>query len=181
MDRKSYNKERYETLKKLKVCVCCAHEDAEPNNVFCFECSEKNKKYSQKYYEENYEKIRIRQKETAKKRYYNRKEKGICTKCGKRKIYQKSTIYCIDCYLKEKKRYKKSQLNRSERPAYGLCYQCGNIKERKDINLCNTCHERSSENMKKLNANPTQAMLDARELYVKNFRDFKKILFECRT
>lgn len=180
MDRNSYAKERYKLLKQLKICVCCGHQEAEPGITLCLDCNEKKRKYSLAYQKQNCEEIRIKQSENSKKRYYDRKEKGICTKCGKHKIYAKSTIYCIDCYLKEKRRYQKNGIDRSERPAYGLCYQCGKPKEREDISLCNCCHKRSSENMKSLNTNPTQAMLDARELYVKGFRDFKKVLFGCR-
>lgn len=181
MDRKKYQKERYETLKKKGICVKCGFEEAEPNSIYCLDCREKERKRSRKYAKKNKEKMKEKQKEDHKKRYYERKAKGICTKCGKRKVYEKSTIYCMECYLKDKKRYKSQSrtpgIAMSERPGYGLCYKCGKSKEREDINLCNGCHEKQSKVMKKINENPTQAMLDARELYAKNQRDFNKILF----
>lgn len=150
------SRERYVWLKEHHVCVGCGHEDAEPNRVYCFECAEKRNAKYRKIYQESREEEKEKARKRCKKLYYERKEKGICTKCGKRKVYVKSTIYCMECYLKENRRLKRycNGIPKSERPNYGLCYTCGK-RELYSASLCTECYERQSKNMKRLNANPT--------------------------
>lgn len=90
------SKNNYEYYKSHNICVRCGQEDAERNHVLCLECMMKNRessaKYNRKYKKERQEKNRIR----AKKRYYDLKEQGICTCCGKRNT-KSNKVMCSQC------------------------------------------------------------------------------------
>lgn len=139
--------ERIDLLKKLHICTYCGKEDAEPNSIYCFECKEKHNKKQR----EKYKTIKNRKNHYDKEKYYEFKEKGICTKCHHKKICNKSLTLCLECYIKAYKyRNKKKQgtISRVERASYGLCYICGNKKEIEDKKICNKCLKRLRENAK---------------------------------
>ncbi len=66
-------------------------------------------------------------REWGRKAYQNRKEKGICTRCGKRKP-DNGFLTCGICRKKGRDyRYtKEGKPGRMERVINGLCYFCGN-------------------------------------------------------
>lgn len=66
--------------------------------------------------------------------YYNRKEKGICTYCGKRKAVE-NQIMCQTC--KDKKKGKITSYYR--RKQSGLCVSCGEEKPIEGQVLCSYC------------------------------------------
>jgi len=57
-----------------------------------------------------------------------------------------------------------------------MCYKCGK-KELYSNTQCKDCYIKQSELMEKLNANPTLAMLLAREQY----KNYNKIFFQKRS
>lgn len=173
-NKSSYSKERREWLKAHHICVRCGNEDAEPNSTFCLECLEKRRVWGRKYYKKNKNKLDKNNRQCHKRLYWERKKQGICTKCGKRKVCRKSTIYCIDCYIKCNRAYREKNpgISRSERPAYGLCYRCGKQGLYSD-KLCRSCFEDSSNFMKALHEKATPAMLDAKE----NYKNYFKAIF----
>lgn len=175
--------ERYDYLKKIHICTNCGNEESEPNSNLCLECKEKIYSRKKNYYIRNKKEINQKQKKYFKNLYYQRKEKGICTKCGKRKMCKNSTTLCLDCYVKSKRRKDKrwnNDIPRSERVAYGLCYICGS-KRKEHNTLCDNCYSRSKNKMDLLNANPTNRMLDAREKYKNNMSNLNKLLFKKNT
>ena len=100
---------------------------------------------------------RIDKVKSYRKEYYQRKKKqleedNICIDCYKRQRAD-GHIYCSICLAKRRERQKQKErekrqdfLERSERPAYGLCYCCGKPLDR-DGKLCKTCAERVSQNL----------------------------------
>ncbi|MCM1230043.1 MAG: hypothetical protein NC489_07920, partial [Ruminococcus flavefaciens] len=46
--------------------------------------------------------------------------------------------------------------------------------------LCDDCHNRNSEIMQRLHANPTEAMIKVREEYVKKHRQFMEMCFSSK-
>ena len=115
--------ERYDYLKKLHICVNCGNQEAEPNNIYCFECKEKKNKKNKDYYAKNKESLGKKRKEYFKNLYYKRKENGICTKCGKRKVCKNSKTLCIDCYVKRKRQKDKrwnNDMPRAERVSFRI-------------------------------------------------------------
>ena len=81
-----------------------------------------------------------------RKLYADRKEQGLCTRCGKRKATN-GTV-CLDCYAK--RRRKKYGIERSERPTYGECYICGR-DVLKGKRVCESCYHRLLINTGKMN------------------------------
>lgn len=164
----------------------CKTEVAEPGKALCIECAEKsrerNRKAEAKRTEEQKKILHEKAAERNRRIYSQRKAAGICTKCGKHKAVFGRTL-CIDC-LTRKRRQKDRRWNndipRSERVGYGLCYVCGDPVCRENEKLCQKHHDRYSEQMRRLNANPTENMIKARQEYAKNYRVFKNSVFDRR-
>lgn len=123
-------KELYGWYKDHHICPQCGSNRAAPHRVRCEVCLAKNAESSRKQREKNNENTRTRIR--TKHRIYlsdlrkSRKEKGLCIWCGKPQIAT-STCFCLDCKIKNQRNNdkRKSGIERSERPAYGLCYRCG--------------------------------------------------------
>lgn len=167
------SKEDYLFAKSNHICVNCKSESAEPGQTLCWECREKSRERNRKQMEgkteEEKEKIYKRNRERSRKIYADRKQKGICVKCGKRNSVHRKTL-CVDCLIKKRrikdKRYNNDIL-RSERPQYGLCYVCGQPICKNSESLCEKHYNASSERMTYLNNHPTEAMLEHRQ-YIRN-------------
>lgn len=147
------NKERKEKLKLLGLCITCGHEQAEPNKVKCFECSERDRVAS-----ENRRKDKEVRKQIAKAdkdRYERNKANGICTHCGKKQ--KEKGLVCISCYNKKRANQRRfddrhgisREISRSERVSYGLCYVCGGnaIPGR---SVCETHYKQREESIKRI-------------------------------
>ena len=135
------HKQEREYLISHKICRQCRNEDAEPNRLLCWDCAEKARQRGQAYRSnmtaDEREKQKVYNRIYSKNRRINRIEKGICIRCGQRKM-RFGIQLCIDCHIRLK-RYKESKkpdtLLRNERPDYGLCYICGNPSA-SDKKLC---------------------------------------------
>jgi phosphatidylserine/phosphatidylglycerophosphate/cardiolipin synthase-like enzyme len=79
--------------------------------------------------------IEDRPKRTRK--YKSTNERGFCIRCGKRKSYDVSAPYCLDCY---------SAWNKYKNPEYQekYCHSCGKLRERITMAkpLCATCYKK---------------------------------------
>lgn len=134
----------------------------------CFECAERKYKKAKEYYEKNKEKILEQTRQRSKMIYVDRKQKGICVKCGKRQSIKEKTL-CLDCYSKKKKKKDprwNNEFPRSMRPELGLCYVCSKPLN-KHKSFCDECLEMGREKMRKLNSNPTEGMIAQRERWKK--------------
>lgn len=176
---KKKSQENYNYYKKLGICVTCRKEDAEPYKTQCFECADKARNFYKKKSPE--EKIIYKQKINQSKNRTRQKRKlnGICVDCGKRKTYN-GGIRCIDCTLKHRKsanNKKPNKVPQAIRSALGLCLSCCAPLDNTEYTVCQKCHNNFSEAAKKMNANPTPAMLKVREEFVKRNREFRETLF----
>ncbi len=86
-----------------------------------------------------------------RKRYHEKKEQGLCVRCGKRKFESGRTLCTICLYKKqryeqESRERKGIEIPRSERVANGLCYTCGNPLDR-DGRICVSCAEKMTRNL----------------------------------
>lgn len=169
--------ERYDWLKQHGICVNCGQDYACVGSALCPECSERKYEKNREYHSTHPEEHKKRCREYNKRIYAERRAKGLCTKCG-RKAIDGQTL-CLECSVKRRKKKDprwNNDIERSMRPELGLCYVCGKSLNKWD-KLCDDCHEKYSEKMKKINANPTEAMLRAREEYAIRHRRFKEHLF----
>ena len=139
--------EEYHFYKRLGICVRCHKEQAEPNRVMCWECSDKEK--------EKYRIKREEKKEEYNKRdlnKYNRlKELGICTYCKHEKAMP-GKYKCKNCLckLKRKRDAKRTDIMRYERVSYGLCYICGKEELKDGFRVCEKCYQTRLNCMKKI-------------------------------
>ena len=151
--RKNTEYEKNSTIfyKGYGICTRCGKEKAELGKTMCWRCAEIKREYVRKYNNTDPEVKKERAKETSRELYHRRISKGLCGRCGKRKIAKNSTSRCIDCLLKnrrasEKSRKKNVVIPRDERYKHGLCYICGEPYEPNDTKVCDKCRERQREN-----------------------------------
>ena len=132
-------KERREWLKANGFCPQCGSEKIYGDEKICSECAAKKYSYNLEH-----------KKKMDASYYINRrneyKEKGICTKCRKRKAQEGKTM-CPTCLIAHRNRMQRyrGHIRRSERDGYGLCYICG--KGATHGKLCEECAIRSTKNL----------------------------------
>lgn len=173
--------ENYDWHKQHKICVNCGNDNACVNSIYCPECGEKKREQNKKYASEHREENKKRCSEYNKKIYAERKEKGLCTKCGKHKVIHGHAL-CLSCKVKKDRRKDpryNNEFDRSIRNGLGLCYVCAKPLNRYD-KLCDDCYDRASKTMKKTNANPTEKMIKARKEYTDYYKRFKNSIFQKR-
>lgn len=147
-------KDRYEWYKSKGICVQCGQKDAFPGYVKCPECIEKAEEASRKCWANKEKRIRYNKRGRERKRELisERKEKGLCPRCGK-PIRNGTYIYCNRC--RERKnaagRAKRGQSpgeHFRERIDRGVCMFCGG-EIVPGYRLCKSCLERCRDNFKK--------------------------------
>lgn len=158
IERNKQSMEQYYWYKEHGICVKCKEYEAVPNKVKCEVCllkeSETAKKKIDNLTEEQKEERKALRREQERLRREKAKENGICTHCFKRKVVEGKNR-CLDCIVKDKKRYiqkQKGKIIRSERKHYGLCYICGKASMYNKT-LCVECFESRSSWMKDFNIN----------------------------
>ena len=150
------NKESKEDRKWYRengICPRCRKNIILGTENVCPECSayayEITMKSRERLGKEHYNKVH---KEWSKRTHHEMIQKGICTRCRKRKAdYGYKT--CGICREKERryKRVKYGKPDRSERYKYGLCYFCDNpIKD--GYKVCEKHYKMNVEKTKKKKA-----------------------------
>lgn len=143
-NKKEEVRENRKFREKMGFCSRCGKNRVYPPEKWCPEClaytkqSNKKRRESEKIYRKNL--------------YHLRREKGLCTKCGK--PVDDGECMCKRCrevenygYRKRwtERREKDGHISRSERTKYGLCYTCGlpiedDCPSRK---LCKKCYSKN--------------------------------------
>lgn len=145
-------KNNREYRRKIGVCMRCGKNKAEPHKKLCLEClgADQDRYAEKKVTDEQREKDKLRKREVAKER----REKGVCTRCGKYAV--ESGGICSKCkaYLKKYRDSHRQDLTRSERPDYGICYICGKAKVMKGKRVCSDCYETRLQTLPAMWANP---------------------------
>ncbi len=156
--RRKYREDR-EWYAVLGICPYCRKEKLNKGEKMCLECREKGNEQNRRKYENMSTEKKVeylkKDSEAGKRIYRERKESGICVKCGKRKA-EKGKVMCSICLGKKRNRARRLYqemhdiLPREDRIAYGLCYICGEpLDGNRDWKVCSRCHERLAENMHK--------------------------------
>ena len=112
------------------VCPRCHKNSLFGSEKVCLECKAhatniiQIKRHSS---QENIDKYNSYMSDYQKQKYAERKEQGICTRCGKRKISDKRYVTCEICRQKiaDSRRIKANKETGNDRVAKGLCYWCG--------------------------------------------------------
>lgn len=135
-----------EFRRSIRICPDCGKERLFENEKRCPECKAKNAAYKAKQYWANPEKKRKQQSEYHRKQYAERIEKGLCTRCGKRKPYP-GARRCEICRERDRERQRIRYKNKiPDRYEEGICYRCGNPIENRKYKLCNKCVEQNRIN-----------------------------------
>jgi hypothetical protein len=143
MDITEYRK----LLKKAHLCRECRKQDAFTlaGHTLCAECRARNTELRAKKRKNNPQ----HEREIAKKRYYERKAKGLCPNCGKRKA-EEGKSWCRVCVAKaNKKRALEAYAKMCEAEHKGLCCKCKKKPRLKEKKLCKDCYDKVVKNARK--------------------------------
>ena len=146
---RKYHEDNRKWAKQHNLCPRCLKNRLMGEEKICLECLANaaitNKKSREKNHGSNHN-------------YYimdiaRLKENGLCRGCRKKKAAEGHT-YCQSCLAKKRNRRRRDYQNetknfipRSERRAYGLCYNCGNPLD-SDKGLCEKCSLEKAKNFK---------------------------------
>lgn len=119
---------RYNRLKAAGLCVRCGKVPPKDGRVLCAQCAQKNKERARSNYF-----LRMRECNWQNKRYAERKEKGICVRCGKAPAEDMRAL-CTEClaYTREYQRKRNAKLR-----AQHICVRCG--AETDGSGICDEC------------------------------------------
>ena len=113
----------------IGLCPRCGRNKLFGDEKNCPECSAKAQEYNERYRAEHPEQFRRYINAYHKSMYQQRKEAGMCVRCGKRKpLY--NDLRCGICKEKmtlrrQERRVRDGRLTRKERLEQGFCYFCG--------------------------------------------------------
>ena len=139
-----YCRETRGFYRQIGICVYCRKEKVFGDEKQCLSCKEKNYEYKKNKTEteEQKEKYNNRFKQQQKKLYWERSEKGICTRCGKIKA-DSGRKKCGGCREKENQRKRKYTADaKKERYLKGLCFFCEN-KVKDGYKVCEEHYQKS--------------------------------------
>ena len=146
-----YSREVREWCKQNGICPECKKNKLFGDEHICPECLARKAMYRannptlDEKRKENNERLKKQQKTL----YQQRKEQGICTRCGKRPAV-KSKAKCAVCLKKDAQVHRKQYYDKIDikeyRKANNLCYHCGNPIDRETGQLCQSCWEKCREN-----------------------------------
>lgn len=119
-----YQRENRAFYISVRVCPYCRKETLFGEERQCIECREKAYARRKPYTEEQRERYNNRFRSQQRSLYRERAEKGICTRCGKRKPI-KGKKKCKPCLIYDANKHKKPPKEQKKKPE-GICYFCNN-------------------------------------------------------
>ena len=139
MDREGYScseclakenerhKDDVKRLIELGFCRVCQKNKTVPNSSYCDACLQRMYVYNRQRYIDNPEYFREANRNSQRKMYRNRKENGICTRCGKRKA-KEGKAKCQICLNEDAERHaiRYEGITCSDRAELGICRFCDN-------------------------------------------------------
>lgn len=140
-----YRRESRMFCKQNGICPVCGKERLFGDEKQCISCRQKNYEKRKPLTGEQKERYGKRFRKQQKSLYRERAEKGICTRCGKRKADtgKKKCRICLDkdAEIHRKRTYEKKSVREQRKENY-LCYYCGKKIDRKTGQICQSCWER---------------------------------------
>ena len=140
-----YKRESRIFYKQNGICPVCCKERLFGDEKQCISCRQKAYDRRKPLTDDQKEKYSNRFKNQQKSLYRERVEKGICTRCGKRKADtgNKKCRICLDkdAEIHRKRTYGKKSV-REHRKENHLCYYCGKKIDRNTGQICQSCWER---------------------------------------
>lgn len=153
---REYHRANREFCRKLGICPECGKEKLFGIEKQCILCREKKNERRKKETEEQKKRYKENFKKRQREVYKERSEKGICTKCGKRKAFQ-NRKKCGICLEKDREIQRKVREKRGNKDEYkrknNLCHYCMKPIDRENGKLCNECWLKCVENGRKSTGN----------------------------
>lgn len=146
---REYMREQRAWYREHERCADCGKKDAYTmaGRYRCYECAWR------KHERDTGHRDRVEENERARDLRAERREKGLCTKCGAKLPDGYEYVMCGSCRARdrarqEKKRRDAGTIPRAENFAYGLCYICGSpvakgeaLYSGRPLRLCVRCHK----------------------------------------
>lgn len=126
-NKTNYHDERI-FYQSLGVCPVCHKNKLFGDEKQCVECKAKHYNYSMSAYEKDKENYNKRRVENDRKLSAERKQKGLCIRCARKKPSGDNHSYCPLCRAKAREKKNASYEKRTTREqwiANGLCCRCG--------------------------------------------------------
>lgn len=144
-----YSRENRKFYRENHICTECGKVKVFGDDKICFECRAKKNNRRKPLTEEQKQKYGEHFKVQQKTLYQQRKEQGICTRCGKLKAISGKTK-CGICLAKDVEMHRKKNFDKVNIKEYRkqnhLCYYCGNEIDVAKGQLCSNCLERCRQN-----------------------------------
>ena len=137
----------YQWYKQHGICVDCNRENALPGITYCRCCKARRIEYNRTEWERHKERLIPINRERNKSLYWQRKEAGLCTRCGKNQP-DTGKAKCTRCLRKDAQIHQKSARGKSVQSRYdwlskGLCWTCGKNPHIKGKKVCQSCYDKS--------------------------------------
>jgi len=148
---KRKNKEYRDYYLSHGICPYCGAEKLFGTERSCPECRAKRVNSMEKSRKRQWDRVLEQTASSHRKKYHERKEQGLCVRCGKRQFESGRTV-CMICLNKKRKYDQESRerkgiiIPRNERVANGLCYTCGKPLNR-DGRICVSCADKMTRNL----------------------------------
>lgn len=147
---KKCNREMYAWRQGHKICPKCKVNDLFGDEKVCLECNARNYAITMRSRERlGKEHVNKVHKEWAKNEHQKRIEKGVCTRCGKRKA-DKGFKTCGICRQKERNKYLEKRYRKNDydttRYERGICHFCDN-PVKKGYKVCEKHYQLSIKNL----------------------------------
>lgn len=137
----------YQWYRQHGICTDCHSENALPRIAYCRCCKAMRIEYNRVSWEKCKEKRIPINREQHKNLYWQRKEAGLCTRCGKN-APETGKAKCTRCLRKDAGVHKKSARGRGVQSRYDwlrqeLCWTCGKYPHIQGKKLCQSCYDKS--------------------------------------
>jgi len=142
-----YHRGNKKFYREHHICTECGKVAVFGDDKICPECRAKMNNRRKPLTDDQKNVTERNSKKQQKSLYQKRKEKGICTRCGKRKASPGKTK-CGICLSKDAEMHRMSRISKVERKNYGFCYICGELLDR-DGGICRKCAETVTANLPK--------------------------------
>lgn len=138
------------------ICYTCGQRKAVKGRRRCPNCAEDSNNSVKAWYTVHSEEVKIKMRERCRKRYQERKKRGVCVRCGK--PANPGNVYCKQCLMRRSAENRKYNEAKGIMPRYMFgdwehCEMCG--KPVDNVKLCSVCYGKAVENMAKARAAKT--------------------------
>lgn len=137
----------YQWYKQHGICVDCNQENALPGITYCRCCKARRIEYNRTEWEKHKDRLIPINREHKKSLYWQRKEAGLCTRCGKHPP-ETGKAKCTACLRKDaavhmRTAHRNGVVSREQWAADKICFTCGKHPALPGKKLCQYCYSKT--------------------------------------